>query len=81
MVEVAKATFERGLGWKCCTGHKARLFQVQASPLSQWTTRLQGAKSQTGVLVVSPAQEVSGPNPETLGMNEAYWGFPKGKQA
>ena len=81
MVEVAKVTFEGGLGWKCCTGHKVRSLQMQASPFSQWTTRLQGAKSQTAVLVVSPAQEVSGPNPETHGMNEAYWGFPKGKQA
>lgn len=61
--------------------HKVKPLRMQANPLSQGTPRLQGARSQTVVLVVSPAQEVSDPNPGTHGMNEAYWGFPKGKQA
>jgi hypothetical protein len=81
MVETAKVTFEGGLGWKSGTGHKVWPLQVKANSLSQGTAGLQAARPQAAVLVVSPAQEVSDPNSETHGMNEAYRGFPKGKQA
>ena len=73
--------FEGDLDRKRYMCHNVRPLQVQANPFSQGTMRLQGANAQAAVLVVSPAQEVSGPNPETHGTNEACGGSPKGKLA
>lgn len=76
-----KVSFQGGSCGRRHTNCKMWPLRMRASPYSQGTVRPQAVSSQAVVLVVSPVQGASGPNPETHGMNEVVGGFPKGKQA